>query len=510
MSKAGTGQLLKNLGSGVRSMNLLSSGPGTDILGVDLVGGHVKIVHAKEYRENVVFKHFLERKFSEENEQEISQYLIECRKKLRISKTCELLCVVPSTLFISKNVDMPSRDDEEIKKIIDLQANRYTPYSRDELVIDYLCAETEKEHYTSVLLIIMNRKLMEQYCRIFEFAGFDVHQIVMAPEGMVSTYQKASGFAGMPDAVAGIHVAQEVSDLTIMDHGQVAFIRSIPVGADRLNQDRGEAQLEFLRELNKSMIAYQNQGLGGSLKCLVITGLTKNLGFLGEEMRKSIPILFASNIPIKMFNYEDQFNLSGNLTKELNEFKDTSFFEVMACISAHRTIHVDLTPKEVKLKKQFRDSSRNIITLGVTIMSAVLIISVFMVAKIYLKNTLLQKMNSIYEETFDEARVLEQMSTRSRFLRAFFQGRGRPVYMFERMSELISRDIYLKTYAFEDGKILKLSGTAVSMSKVFNFVTTLESSEYFTEVITTETKSRRAGGQDVADFSIECTLREDL
>src|SRR3972149_3451470 len=73
-----------------------------DLVGVDLSNDHVRIVFAK------------------------------------VQGGKEVVCVVPSKLLITKNVDMPSRDRKEIDKIVDLQAGRFTPYSRNEIVIDYL------------------------------------------------------------------------------------------------------------------------------------------------------------------------------------------------------------------------------------------------------------------------------------------------------------------------------------------------------------------------------------
>jgi Tfp pilus assembly PilM family ATPase len=482
----------------------------TDLLGIDLVGGHVKLVYAKEANGNVTFERVVEKKFSKDDETEIAQFLRAQLKELRVKKERQVLCIVPSTLFIAKNVDMPSRDPEEIRKIVDLQANRYTPYSRDELVIDYLCMETPKEHYTHVLLVIMNRKLMEQYCRIFELAGLDAEQIVVAPEGMANAYHQAAGFEAANDTIGGIHIGHEVSDLTILDHGQTSFVRSIPVGADRLLKNEEGAQLEFMKELNKSVIAYQNQGTGKPIKHLMVTGVVRDLGFMEEEIRKSVPTFFASSIPIKIIPYEKDYCLGEAALRDLDRYKGTSFFEIVACLASHEKLKVDLTPKEIKVKRRLKELGRNLISVGVTVMSAFLMVSLFLVTKIYFKHTILGKLNDVNKASFSEARTLEHASTQSRFIRSFLQARGKPLYIFQEITNLIGNEVYLTNFVYENEELIRLTGTANSMSMIFNFVTSLESSEFFSNVATNQTKSRRQGGRDVADFEIECTLREEL
>lgn len=55
---------------------------------------------------------------------------------------------------------------------------------------------------------------------------------------------------------------------------------------------------------------------------------------------------------------------------------------------------------------------------------------------------------------------------------------------------------------------MTVSGTAATMSRVFAFVTQIEESNYFSAVKTKETKTRKEGKQEVADFSVECVLAQ--
>ena len=82
------------------------------------------------------------------------------------------------------------------------------------------------------------------------------------------------------------------------------------------------------------------------------------------------------------------------------------------------------------------------------------------------------------------------------------------MYVFEKVSTVIGDDIYLSSFSFDKDDKIKLTGTADSMSRVFAFVTELEESQYFKDVKTISTKSRREGQREVADFEIECLFSE--
>ena len=159
-----------------------------ELVVVDLSGGHVKLALARQVGNQVVFEDFRSKVFGEGADLEISQYLAQNWREWKL-KGRQALCIIPSKLFISKNVDMSSNVPEEISKIIDLQAGRYTPYSRDEIVIDYLCMTTPGQHYTNVLLIIVNRKLIDRYVQIFDRAGIFVARFGIASERWYTHYK---------------------------------------------------------------------------------------------------------------------------------------------------------------------------------------------------------------------------------------------------------------------------------------------------------------------------------
>ena len=69
---------------------------------------------------------------------------------------------VPANAATAKNIEVPSSDPEEIKSIINLQAGRHTPYSREEVLISYINLGLNAFNNTRLLLVIVHRNMVKE------------------------------------------------------------------------------------------------------------------------------------------------------------------------------------------------------------------------------------------------------------------------------------------------------------------------------------------------------------
>lgn len=479
-----------------------------DVVMIDINEQSVRIALGKGTSFAVEVDQIAEMLFPENAIEQQSKFINDFFKEKKI-KDKRVFIVVSSQSFISKNVDIPSKDQEEIKKIIDLQAGRFTPYSRDEIVIDCFYMETsEEEHYTNVLLIIMNRKTIQRYYDVLNRTGVQVEKILIASEAMAITYSDLAGSAGR-EAVGGISIGSDSSDLTIADRGQLVFVRNLPIGTNHFKSNLETAKQSFAAELDKSLVSYKDQGLGRPLKTFYLAGQGKEIGLSDALLKDAVPFLNANAITIQLLDEVQNFQLKEPVTQILQE-KQISFFDLFSAMKTASRLKIDLIPTEIKLKHRFRESGRDIITFGILVMTIFLMFSVFLVSKIYLRKEQIKRLDEKNLASEGEARLLEKTSTKSRVLRELLNTRGKGLYAFEKINAMVGEDIYLSSFSYDKEGKITFSGTAESMSRVFAFVTELEESNYFKDVKTNQTKSRREGQKEVADFEIACEIAEGL
>lgn len=489
---------------GLKMFSKFSSAPVT--LVVSFGTEHLKIGYGRGSQGKFTVEGVAVESIGKKNDAEIAQILSDYCKEQKISPV-QALCLISPKQFIFKNVDIPSTEKEEIAKIIDLQAGRFTPYMREEIVIDFLYLESFAQHYTSVLLFIVNRKIAERYPVIFEMAGLSLDKVVVASECMAETYREVAKGAPSGGATGGLHVGEDYSELTVIDGNQIVFVRGIPIGAAALQASPKQAKDDFVAELNVSINAYQDQGVGKPIQKILVTGLAESLSSLEEDMKASGGAN-AKAIGVSRFNYREFFQIAGPALNAVEQMPEVSFFELFSVLTYADRAKINLLLREAKIKKQVQEGGRDVMTLGVLIMAIFLLICLIMGSSVYFKklgNQRLQTAGGKYEE---EAKRLEAISTKNRVVKKLLDSRGKELLVLNVVNGFVGDDLYLSQVNYDsDGKV-SLGGTAASMSRVFAFVTQLRDSNYFGSVETKETQSRKEGKQDVADFVIECTLAQ--
>jgi hypothetical protein len=478
--------------------------PSSLTLVVSLSPETLKIGHGRVIQGNFIIEGVAVEDIAKKTDSEIIQVLLFYCQDRKITPT-QTLCLMSSKQFIFKNVDIPSTEKEEVAKIIDLQAGRFTPYAREEIVIDFVCLESLVQHFTSVLLFIVNRKIANRLAVIFQEAHMQIDKVVVASDCMATTYIKFAKDAPLQGALGGLHIGEEYSELTVIDGNQVVFVRNIPGGAASLKKNLAQSQSDFLQELNRSISAYHDQGVGKPIHRLLITGFTEYSGALEEEF-KSAGSPHAGKIEVSSFDYRKYFSASEAVMEVVNQADQFSFFELFSVLAHSEQAKVNLLLPEFKLRRRVREMSRDILGLGILIMAVFLLASLIMGSKIYFRKVVNKKLGQIDQKFGDEAKRLEVVSTKNRIVKKLIESRGKELMVLNVINGFIGDDLYLSQVNYDSEGNVSVAGTAASMSRVFSFVTQLMQSNYFSKVETKETKSRKEGKQDVADFIIECVL----
>jgi len=471
---------------------------------VSLSSEALKIGYGREVQGDFIIDGVAVEDVAKKTDAEIAQVLTRYCQAQKIVPS-QTLCLMPSKQFIFKNVDIPSTEKEEVAKIIDLQAGRFTPYAREEIVIDFVCLESLVQHFSSVLLFIVNRKIEDRLIAIFQEAHMQPDRVVVASDCMATVYIKSAEDAPLHGALGGLHIGEEYSELTVIDENRVVFVRNIPVGAVSLRKNPEQAQNDFAQELNRSLSAYHDQGVGKPIHRLTMTGFIENVGSL-EEGLKRVGSAYAGKIGIASFDYRKYFKMNESVAGTLQQTALFSFFELFSVLTHSKQTKINLLLPELKLRRRIREMSREILALGILIMSIFLLTSLTMGSKIYFKGVINQKLGDVSQKYGDEAKRLEVVSTKNRIVKQLIESRGKELMVLNVINGFIGDDLYLSQVNYDSVGNVSIAGTAASMSRVFSFVTQLMQSNYFSKVETKETKSRKEGKQDVADFLIECVL----
>lgn len=434
------------------------------------------------------------------SEQDISKVIKQILRGFQVTSP-RVLAVIPSYLTITKNIEIPSRDPQEIREIINLQASRHTPYSRDEIIIDYINIGTYKQNYSKILLVIATRNLIRRQLEILQKAELSVERMVFAPEGISHVLSKSLRLGSVESPASVIHIDEGFTDFIISQKDKVIFIRNIPIGTQHLLGEREKYQSKFVQEVRKSLEAYAGEDIERTPVRFLFTGAIGELQYLTDILSTNL------HIPVEVFSYLNSLPVSEKAASVGSSNSRLSFLNAAACLLANEDIRLDLVPEEIKLEKTLKQRSREIIKAGILVMAAFVLIYCVLISKIYIKGSYLRNLSSRYNSIHKQAQELEGSFTKNLTIRNFLSARGFSLEVVTEIYNVLPLDIKVSYLKFDDKGSFSIEGTAESMAAVFSFVDSLGGSAYFKKVETRYTRKRKKGEKDVADFALICTLR---
>jgi len=470
-----------------------------DLVAIDMSSYDLKIAQmslSPTKREILDFTSYNIQNLSEED---ISKVIKQILKKFQISQP-RVLAVIPSFLTITKNIEIPSRNPEEIREIINLQASRHTPYSRDEIIIDYINIGTYKQNYSKVLLVIATRSLIRRQLEILDRAQLSVERILFAPEGISYILSKSLRLSHLESPTSIMHIDQGFTDFLVSQADRVIFIRNIPIGTQHLLLEREKYEPKFIEEVKKSMEAYTGEDIERAPARFIISGAIDELSGLADILNRDL------HIPVENLLYLNSLSLSQKAIRSVSSSSRLSFLGVAACLLGNEEMKLDLMPEEIKLEKALKQRGREIIKTGILAMAGFVLIYCVLISKIYIKSSYLRNLSSRYDSIHKEAEELEESFKKNQTIRNILSARGFSLEVLTEIYDALPLDINISYLKFDNKGSFSVEGTAETMDSVFSFVDSLGESAYFKKVETRYTRSRKKGEKDVSDFALICTL----
>ncbi len=468
---------------------------------IDLGGNHLKLARVVVHANKKELVGVIHRDVTGLSEEDIPKAVKAAMENLKANEP-EVVVAIPAHLVITKNIEIPSTDPREIMAIVNLQASRHTPYSREEIIVDYIHVGTYKQTYSRILLLIASREVIRRQFLVVEKAGFKCVGVLFAPEAIAATLDKFLKLSSHDVPVASLHVDESSTDFMIIFKDKPTFIRSIPVGTQHFFEEKVRYRAKFVEEVRGSLESYEGESVGKAPHMLVLTGAVEATDGLDAMLVE------ATRIPVHAVPYFQASAFPDDIASKIASVRHLSFLNAIACAMAVPPPKVSLVPEEIKLRKNIEDRGRELIKTGIFTLSIALVVSMTFISKIHFKSLFLQNLKAKYAAVGEEAAKLEKTFGRATTVANYLSVRG---YSLEVLADLITLapyDLELADIRYDAQGKFSLGGTADSMSVVFAFVDKIEKSPYFKDVKTKYTTKRKAGKRDVVDFEIGATLEK--
>jgi len=473
-----------------------------DVVCISLSGDNLKLAYARISPTRKELVDLVSYEIQGLSDEEITKSIRSSLDSLKLASP-EVIITIPSHATIAKNIEIPSLDAGEIKEIVDLQAGRHTPYSREEIIIDYVNIGAYRENYTKILLVIVTLSVVRRQIEILENANLKIEKVYFSPEMITRACANALKL-GAGSVQTLVHIDANFTDFINFAKGEVTFVRSIPIGRQHLSGEQERYQMRFVEEVKKSLETYQSEDIGPLPEEIILTGSVKEGGELQELLSKML------YMPVRFLPYLAHTPMSSEELKKSLATGQDSFLDVIAPLINPNRARINLIPEEVRLRKKFEEKSRELVTAGVYVMTILAMLCLILISKIFFKASYLKNLNDKYDPVIQASKRLEKNFSQMRLIKRELRDRNVAIDVLAELYQLIPGDIQLNGIKFTLQGRFSIEGNSRTMGTVFSLIGDMEESGLFKNVESRRTTKRKEGDQEIVDFEIICVLEDEL
>jgi len=420
------------------------------------------------------------------------------------TKKANLVYVIAPNMLTTKNIEIPSVNAEEIKSIVNLQASRHTPFTREEIEIGYINIGVYKKNYSKVLLIIANKNVLKDQLLSLQKAGLNFKNVLFPSESIASFYSKVLKLKAKLPPVAIIDISKDTTEYVVVSKGAAITTRNIPVGYAQLTQEGDAAQSRLIEELAQTMEAYQSEDIEAAPNRFILTRDDQVTQNFQNALKAKL------NCETAIVPYVDNVKIGRNVIKRMaTQYLDYSFLDLIASAGMIKESKVDMVPEELQLQKSIEEQGREVVK---TALMSVLLLILFGSAlgiKVYYKNAYLKQLKKDNLTNRKEVTKLELISEKTKVIKNYLGTRMDSLDTIYELYDQIPNEVYLTNIDLDEEGNVSIQGVSEVASIVFNLGTSLKESDFFQSVDIKSTTSKKDRGKDVSGFEITLKIRSE-
>jgi len=265
------------------------------------------------------------------NDDEKSAKLKHIISKLKI-KPKKVIACIPRSLVTIRYLNLPSTSEKEIAHMVQFQAEKQLPYSKEELITAFKVIESNKDGYSKVMLVLVHRDVINKQLKLLGDLKLNPEYIELSSQAVASTFIKEHPEINKPIALIDIDMLSV--DIQVIFNGKLVYTRNVSLSENR-------TQESLLEEIIKSLNSYKKDNK--EVTSIFVSGKVHNK--LAENLSMSF------DVPVKTFNPAE------NLT-------EISLCSIIGLIGNFPNVLLNVLPDKIKTQKQVREKRKRYLVLA--------------------------------------------------------------------------------------------------------------------------------------------------
>lgn len=468
---------------------------------IEITDTHIKCVQCKPNKGKQILTACDVKPISEFSDEEIIRELRNIISTKDIS-TDDLTCVIPRRFTILKHLNLPSTDDNEIKKMAALQLVNQIPYTLEDVIYDFHVIKKDQVGYTQVLAIVVHKDISKRFIQSFRHVGINLHQLTLSSFGILYwlKYQEQNKKIELIKPFVVVNIDVEHTEICFCQNDTLIYSRSVPYGARELSE---EGMKTLLHQIELSMNAYVKEAMGPEAVRMIIISDMKEAEQLKDKCTKKF------DLPVDVFS--TFWNVFSKRKINLDTLKNQIGISLTVLIGLNtiaKDKFINLAPKEVHVSKQAQIRKRQLAVCTLLVcLTFLLSVSIFLV-------DLMQKtkhLNSLKEQNDQITKQAALAKEKINFINVLRNKERGNIFIPDLIDELYSlvpAEISFRSLSLDEKGQLVIQGYSSISANVNQFQQSLLQSEIFEEVGLQFATNKKIFNQNVTDYKFICQLTQ--
>ncbi|MDP3703670.1 MAG: pilus assembly protein PilM [Candidatus Omnitrophota bacterium] len=405
-------------------------------------------------------------------------------------------------MFSLRTLELPSLDPKEIASMLELQLGKLTPYPRAEILSAWTTIGVLRDGYTSVLLAVTRKALIEQVLQFLKAKGVQPQWVGVSTQGLESWWALRRETAAAPavfgELTALIDVDGASTDCTILSQGRLLFTHSLTLGHEHLVSS-DQAQLRWVGELVRLPRVLLHEGISGKISRGVMTGVTEGLDRLAEQLTSQWGVSVELADPLAPF-------AAAAAVPQRVQATRVSYAALAGVLASAHPPSIDLLPPEVRVSQALQVRSKHLARLAVSVTILLFLAGILYVERMLILSHYLGQLRqrlAVLEQTSHE--VMERQEA-MRSVRAWLDPSQSMLQVFDAVSASVVPEITITQLSFQEREPVTIRGKAETMPSAYAFFDRLKQEGTFGNVHARSVAKTRGANETGAEFEIVCTL----
>lgn len=392
-------------------------------------------------------------------------------------------------------IKLPSQDEQELHNMVKLQATKYLPYKKEEIVVGYQTIKHEPGGYSRLLLILLHKDTIKGYLKAGKDCNINIKGIFASSYGLFNWFLDSASAQESGQTKLILEIDASVIDLIIAEGNNLLFSRAFSFSLQ--NDNWRQALLENIKV---SFESYSRESIGPPPKDIILTGIPRFLPqikeFIAKETGLSTKIIYPFDIPSC---------LEGGLKLGTQE-QNSSFSHLIGIGLYFLPSQVNLIGQMVKMRIDISLKKREFIKLGIYVCAIIGISFLIIYKDVSAKLRYLKELNTSLQKIAKDAHKLQDMESKLKIVQEQLFTKPTSVDIIYELYKIIPPQIKLESLVSTKEQQIILKGYAYELIDVNRLISILNSSNYFSNVKLDYASKKGEPPNNVAMFRIICPV----